>query len=333
MNPINPVNPIDHDTAEPPTSGHPAARPSALAPSGRPLLSVWATGQQPSRMQRRGRYVPEAMAHPAKMLPAIAAQAIEAFTRPGDIVVDPMCGIGTTLVEAVHLGRDAFGVEYEPRWAEVTATNLAHARRNGATGYAEIIRADARVIADLAPVLHGRAALILTSPPYGAITHGHVRTTRNHHRSGVEKLDNRYSADPGNLAHQPQEKLLDAFTRVLAGCHTLLRPGATLAVTARPYRSAGGLIDLPGQVIECAKAAGFEPRYRIAALLCGLGDDVLITRASFFQKLETRRHRNAGSPVHVLAHEDFLVFTKPATPPGADRAAAIEMPDVEVIAA
>jgi DNA modification methylase len=30
------------------------------------------------------------------------------------VVLDPMCGIGTTLVEAVHLGRHAIGVEYEP---------------------------------------------------------------------------------------------------------------------------------------------------------------------------------------------------------------------------
>ena len=51
------------------------------------------------------------------MLPAIAATAITRYTEPGDLVADPMCGIGTTLVEAIHLGRDAIGVEYEPRWA------------------------------------------------------------------------------------------------------------------------------------------------------------------------------------------------------------------------
>lgn len=30
-----------------------------------------------------------------------------------------MRGIGITLVEAVHLGRDAFGMEYESRWAKL----------------------------------------------------------------------------------------------------------------------------------------------------------------------------------------------------------------------
>ena len=78
---------------------------------------MWATAQRDARTQRRGRYLPASTAHPAKMLPAIAATAITRYTQPGDLVADPMCGIGTTLVEAVHLGRDGLGIEYEPRWA------------------------------------------------------------------------------------------------------------------------------------------------------------------------------------------------------------------------
>src|SRR4051812_50002823 len=85
--------------------------------------SVWLTGQHPSRDLRRRRYTPESMAHPGKMLPTIAAQAITTYTQPGDIVLDPMAGIGTTMVEAMHLGRQGIGVEYEARWAEHATTN------------------------------------------------------------------------------------------------------------------------------------------------------------------------------------------------------------------
>ncbi|MBN1174300.1 MAG: site-specific DNA-methyltransferase, partial [Micromonosporaceae bacterium] len=52
--------------------------------------SVWLTGQTCSREQRRGRYAPVAITHPAKMLPAIARQAIDTYTVPGDLVADPM---------------------------------------------------------------------------------------------------------------------------------------------------------------------------------------------------------------------------------------------------
>ncbi len=93
---------------------------------------MWETAQRTGPTQRRGRYLPDSTRHPARMLPAIAAHAIHTYTRPGEPVFDPMCGIGTTLVEAVHAGRDALGVEYEPRWAQVADANLAHARTQGA---------------------------------------------------------------------------------------------------------------------------------------------------------------------------------------------------------
>src|SRR2546426_488287 len=100
-------------------------------------LSVWATAQTHVRQQRAGRYVPESANHPGRMLPAIARAAITAYTAPGDLVLDPMCGVGTTLVEAVHLGRDTLGVEYEPEWADIARANLEHASAQGATGRGE----------------------------------------------------------------------------------------------------------------------------------------------------------------------------------------------------
>jgi hypothetical protein len=107
------------------------------APGSLPL-SVWPTAQQPAASQRRGRYLPGSTAHPAKMLPATARQAIAAYTQPGDLVLDPMCGIGTTLVEAAHLGRHALGIEYEARWAQLARANLTLATSQGAPGTGQV---------------------------------------------------------------------------------------------------------------------------------------------------------------------------------------------------
>ena len=49
-----------------------------------------------------------------KLIPAIPASAVELFTAPGDLVFDPFCGSGTTLVEAVVRGRDAVGTDINP---------------------------------------------------------------------------------------------------------------------------------------------------------------------------------------------------------------------------
>jgi hypothetical protein len=49
--------------------------------------------------------------YPARFSPLFARAAIEAFTKPGEIVLDPFMGGGTTLVEARTLGRRAIGTD------------------------------------------------------------------------------------------------------------------------------------------------------------------------------------------------------------------------------
>ncbi|WP_433476420.1 TRM11 family SAM-dependent methyltransferase [Spirillospora sp. CA-142024] len=274
------------------------------------LPSVLATGQRPSRLQRHGRYTPESMRHPGKMLPAIAATVIEAFTRPGDLVVDPMCGIGTTLVEAIHRGRNAAGMEYEPDFVHLTLGNLRYAHSQGAVGRPQVACGDAHNIATIYRALRGRAALVLTSPPYGSRTHGHIRSSRDNGGRKIAKRHHRYSTDRGNLAHQPLTGLLTGFGQILAGSAALLRPGGVIVVTIRPIRVHGELIDLPGQVVDTAHQHGLALTGRHAALLAGLRNGGLANRASFFQMLETRRARDRGIPACATAHEDLLIFQR-----------------------
>jgi DNA methylase len=54
--------------------------------------------------------------HPfaARCPPPLVAWALDRYTSPGDTVLDPMAGSGTTLVEAALLGRRAWGAEIDP---------------------------------------------------------------------------------------------------------------------------------------------------------------------------------------------------------------------------
>ncbi|WP_239341590.1 TRM11 family methyltransferase [Frankia sp. CiP3] len=223
-------------------------------------LSVWATGQQHPRRQRAHRYSPASTAHPAKMLPALARHIIATFTRPGDLILDPMCGIGTSCVEAAHLARHAIGVEYEPRWATIARANAALAAGQGAPGTIRIITADARGLPAIAPAdAAGTVALVLTSPPYGKATHGQVHADRSR---GVHKRDFQYGHGAGNLAR------------------------------------------------HLARHAGLVRADRAVALLAGLRGTRLIPRTTFFALHNARAARDAGIPLHVVAHEDVLLLRR-----------------------
>jgi len=52
--------------------------------------------------------------YPAKFHPPIARKLIELVSSPGETVLDPFCGSGTLLVEAVATGRNAVGTDVDP---------------------------------------------------------------------------------------------------------------------------------------------------------------------------------------------------------------------------
>lgn len=272
-------------------------------------VSVWTTAQTSPAAQRKGRYTAESTAHPAKMLPAVAAHAIAHYTQPGDLVIDPLCGIGTTLVEAVRAGRRAVGIEYEPHWIDIARANLDLARRDGIDHDARVLHGDARHLAALLPeLLHGQAALVVTSPPYGPSTHGQVAVAAG---KGIQKYHHRYgnTLDRGNLANIGHHRLLAGFTRILTALTAYLRPGGHVVITIRPWREHSELIDLPAQILACGIRAGLIPVERCVALLARATDRNLVARGSFFQRDFVRKQREAGLPMHLIAHEDVLVFS------------------------
>lgn len=61
--------------------------------------------------KKDGKEIPKI--HPAQKPVAVLKRLIEIFTDPGDVVIDPCCGSGTTLRAAYELGRSAYGFEID----------------------------------------------------------------------------------------------------------------------------------------------------------------------------------------------------------------------------
>ena len=63
--------------------------------------------------------------HPAPFPQELAARCIRLSTFPGELVVDPFAGSGTTLLAARALGRRAVGIELSKRYCEIAAKRLS----------------------------------------------------------------------------------------------------------------------------------------------------------------------------------------------------------------
>jgi tRNA G10 N-methylase Trm11 len=251
------------------------------------------------------------------MWPAIARTAIERYSQPGDLVLDPMCGVGTSLVEAILAGRSALGVDLEAQWVAHARSNIEAALRGRPDSglRAEVVRGDAADLADLLKQQHlvGQAGLVLTSPPYGAVTHCQPDTARVT-GGAIRNRHHRYheQSSKQSLATSSLPRLAAGLERVFTGCHAALKPGGFMVVTSRPFTEQRRLVDFPALVIRAGLAAGFVLHERCVALLSRWDGQRLHPHATFFHLANTRTLRARGAFRVLRAHEDVLVFRRSA---------------------
>lgn len=314
-------------------------------------LNFWLVGQESAVAQRKGRYTAASVRHPGKMLPHLARALVREYTRPGQWILDPLSGIGTTGVEAVHLGRHYLGIELEERWAALQRENLAWAREQGARGRGTVLTADARRLGrglpgpsrDLAGpdqgakprqiAEPGQVDAVITSPPYG----DRLRSVRTPSRP-MERLIQAgkirrdvipatYGVRPGNLGNLPDAEYLAGIREVYAGCYAVLKPGGLLILVVRPGRDRSRLRPLHHDTARLCQELGFEFLDERLALLSRIlavpGESPRIFAHSLlFKRLAVAHLSAAGHPVSLEQVEYVLVFRKPdgsSGSPGAPR--------------
>ena len=67
---------------------------------------------------------------PRKKPVAVLKRLIEIFTDPGDVVIDPCCGSGSTLRAAMELGRNAYGFEIDRNFYQRAKDEMIVLERN-----------------------------------------------------------------------------------------------------------------------------------------------------------------------------------------------------------
>ena len=90
-------------------------------PLGKNPTDVW---QVPKVTSGRNRASTERTAHPAQFPLAVIERIIRASSNPGDLVMDPFMGSGSTAEAALRLGRFVLGFEIEPRYLAIASERL-----------------------------------------------------------------------------------------------------------------------------------------------------------------------------------------------------------------
>lgn len=82
---------------------------------------------------------------PAKFPPQLPRKFISALTEPGDVVLDPMMGSGTTVVEAFLTGRKAIGIDIDPLAVLLSKVKVTPASVHQITYVGDMITLEAKL--------------------------------------------------------------------------------------------------------------------------------------------------------------------------------------------
>jgi len=185
------------------------------------------------------------LVHPAKFPETMAQEFIEFFTKRGECVLDPMAGTGSTLVAALRAGRHSYGIELNPKYAEIARQIIAEERTalgasvEGLTS--NVITGDASHALDFGLSTFD---FVLTSPPYWDMLHARGAQTQKKRRTAPE-LDVFYSDDPNDLGNvHDYEEFLARLVAIYQGLKPLLREKAYLTIIVKNIKKGGKIYPL-----------------------------------------------------------------------------------------
>ena len=225
------------------SSAPPAFRPlevfhrhADLSEPRAPRRPAWSVVKPPPR--EKG-----VLLHPAKFPETLIARFIEDFSKPGEIVLDPMAGTGSALVAARQTGRRAAGIELNSAFLNIIRQRLGHDDLFGSDEAGDIlIWGDAtheQAYAQLPPVID----YAVTSPPYWDMLRMKGAETQKKRRDAGLLVF--YSDDPrdlGNLVDYGTflAMLLRAYRLVI----TRLKPGGFMTVIVKNVKKRGKIYPL-----------------------------------------------------------------------------------------
>lgn len=90
-------------------------------PLGKNPTDVWSFPKVTSGKNRASK---ERTSHPAQFPIAVIDRIVKASSNPGDLILDPFLGSGTTAIAALTLNRSVIGFEIKPEYCEIAAQRI-----------------------------------------------------------------------------------------------------------------------------------------------------------------------------------------------------------------
>lgn len=208
--------------------------------------------------------------------PQIARNIILKYSEVGDVVLDPMVGGGTTLIETKLLDRKGMGLDINPEAVALTKRNLNF---NGGQYEQEVRCGDAR---NLKGIEDGSVDLILTHPPYANI---------------IRYTEGKVKEDLSNISSP--KKFCDELEYVIRECFRVLKEDRYCAILIGDTRRSRHYVPLSFFVLDRFLSNKFV-----------LKEDIVKVQHNC-DSTPYWREKAERYNIYLIMHEHLFVFRKP----------------------
>jgi len=209
--------------------------------------------------------------HPAVFPIGLPKKCIQLFTHQGELVLDPFVGIGTTLVAASDLNRNAVGFDLKEEYVKFANKRVSQTKLDFWDFTPQLLTVQVAICDDAHNIPEylqpETVALVITSPPYANMLNrprlnksirGNLR--QNEHYLKIQQ----YSTDQRDLGTMEPKKYAQTLGEIYKGILPLLKPKAHSIINVTDIwwkdNNCGKRIPVHLYVVEEMEKAGYELR-------------------------------------------------------------------------
>jgi len=200
--------------------------------------------------------------HPAVFPIALPKKCIQLFTHKGELVLDPFVGIGTTLIAARDLDRNAIGFDLNQKYVDFTQERLGQLKIDYEDNTKQNAICDDAI--NISKYLKKNTiSLSVTSPPYAnMLNHKRLNKSirgdlrKNIHFNKIQQ----YSNNPRDLGTMNPKEYSEALSQIYKGILPLLKPKAHCIINVNDLWENNHRYPTHSYIIEAMEKVGYELR-------------------------------------------------------------------------
>jgi DNA modification methylase len=197
--------------------------------------------------------------HPATFPISLPKKCIELFTHKGELILDPFSGIGSTLIAAQDIGRNAVGFDLCQKYTDFAQSRITESKRSECFQFA--ICDDALNIKNY--LESESVALSLSSPPYACILNRkrkNISMRGNKRKSDYYDCVQQYSNNPRDLGTMSPKKFAAELGKIYKKLLPIHKTNAHCVINITDIWWKNKRVPIHLYVITAMQKAGYELR-------------------------------------------------------------------------